>query len=209
MKLSNRSLLMVLSPVFLLGTNTASATAQGQPLSGNIQMTVDTAPTRINRSTLRQAAAEANDFKLNLKPQQAKIAPLLDVHAFEASIQETRRPPLLHAGAQDSAQMQFPRALQAAVQEIQRAVPTLKSNAVATIPDTSKIPPYIWYQSSLGGYFDGSQTTKELVRADKLYLYGGRFQDGTTVPKQPIHDYNVMGHAFRQAALPTQHFWDH
>jgi hypothetical protein len=90
----------------------------------------------------------------------------------------------------------------------QTPAPMLKTTATKTATQ-DKDAPYIWYQSAMGGYYDASGTTKELVRADRLHLFGGKFEDGTKVPKTQIRDYNAMGHAFRQQRLNTAHFWDH
>jgi hypothetical protein len=88
-----------------------------------------------------------------------------------------------------------------------KAAPILQT--IATKSDTNKVPPYIWYQSALGGYYDASGTTKEVVRAERLHQFGGKFQDGTLVPRNPIpmSDINAMGHAFRGSTTPTSHFW--
>lgn len=152
------------------------AMAQQQPLAGSLEMRVQTdeapaAPMRINRTTLRPAV-QASDYQMNLKPQQAQLAPLLDASAFKAAA-------------------------------------AALSTGVTQTENKKKDAPYIWYQSAQGGYYDGSGTTKELVWADKLYKYGGRFEDGTRVPEQPIRDMNAMGHAFRASALNTNHFWSH
>jgi hypothetical protein len=82
--------------------------------------------------------------------------------------------------------------------------------ATGSVAQTApKMPPYIWNQSIQGGYWDSSGATKDVVWANKLYLYGGKFADGTPVPKEPIRDFNAMGHAFRTGATPTQAFWTH
>lgn len=78
-----------------------------------------------------------------------------------------------------------------------------------TLATAKSAAPYIWYQSALGGYWDASGTTRDVVRADKLYRYGGKFADGTLVPPEPIRDFNAAGHAFRQNETPTQAFWTH
>lgn len=158
-------------------TATAPALAQS-PLMGNVEMRVQTeqeaGPIRINRTTLRPAV-QASDYKMNLKPQQAQMAPLLDTSAFKAAAA----------------------ALSSAIEQ-NRQTETKQKEA-----------PYIWYQSAQGGYYDASGTTKELVWADKLYKYGGKFEDGTRVPERPIRDFNAMGHAWRGNALNTSHFWSH
>lgn len=150
---------------------------QSRPLMGNVQMHVD--PTvRIDRNRLRSGVL-TNDFAVApLIPQQPAMAPLVDSTAFKGSV-NTVNP--------------------------YRAAPLLQT--VATKSDTNKEPPYIWYQSALGGYYDASGTTKEIVRAERLHLFGGKFQDGTKVPREQIRDVNAMGHAFRSNFTPTTHFW--
>jgi hypothetical protein len=137
---------------------------------------------RIDRSRLRRSAGidANNDFPTNLLPLQPQMAPLVDSSAFQGAARHIQQAP----------------------------APLLKTAATAN--DTKdKVAPYIWYQSAMGGYYDASGTTKELVRADRLHLFGGKFQDGTLVPLAPIRDYNAMGHAFRHDQLNTSHFWNH
>jgi hypothetical protein len=164
-------------------TPTSAFAQQNQPITGGVRVNdYGTTSVRINRNTLR-SGVQANDFSSSMLPQQPQTAPLMDARTFQGALNDIRRfAPLLHSGA----------------------------TATTAPPSTPQVgAPYVWYQSALGGYFDGSQTTKDLVRADRLYLYGGKFADGTTVPKEPIHDMNAMGHAFRQGKLPTQAFWSH
>lgn len=159
----------------------AQTLQQTQPIAGSVQINdYDTSSVRINRNTLR-SGVNSTDFSGSLLPQQPQVAPLLDARTF-----------------------------QGAVNTIKRLSPLLTSGATTNSTATPQVgAPYIWYQSAFGGYYDASGTTKELVRADRLYLFGGRFEDGTPVPKEPITDMNAMGHAFRQQKLPTQHFWSH
>lgn len=89
-------------------------------------------------------------------------------------------------------------------------VPYLHSTVIQNTQFSPQVgAPYIWNQSILGGYWDSSGATKDVVRADKLYLYGGKFADGTPVSKEPIRDFNSMGHAYRASSTPTQAFWSH
>jgi hypothetical protein len=69
--------------------------------------------------------------------------------------------------------------------------------------------PYIWCQSGEGGYYDSTGNAKQRVWANELYRFGGRFQDGTPVPAQPITNFNSMGHAFKTAITGGPSFWDH
>lgn len=168
----------LLAVLFTIGSQ--SAYAQGK-LNGGVQMSVDPSM-RIDRSTLRQSTGvESSDFRMNLTPQQAQTAPLLDASAFQGSVTQTPAP-----------------LLRTAVTQTATPKPEVKKDQMA---------PYIWHQSAMGGYFDGSGTTKDLVRANKLHIYGGKFADGTIVPKREILDYNEMGHAFRGFQLNTAHFW--
>jgi hypothetical protein len=67
--------------------------------------------------------------------------------------------------------------------------------------------PYVWCQSVDGGYYDSSGTAKEHVMANQLFRYGGRFQDGTPVPAEPITSFNSMGHAYHTSATGGPSFW--
>jgi hypothetical protein len=171
--------LIALAPSSAAAQNTQS----NRPLTGGVELNSDpTTSVRINRHNFH-SGVNSSDFSSSMLPQQPQTAPLLDARTFQGAVNEIRKfAPLLHSGA----------------------------SAAGNPPAIPQVgAPYIWYQSALGGYFDGSQTTKELVRADRLYLFGGKFADGTPVPKEPIRDMNAMGHAFRQAMTPTQAFWSH
>jgi hypothetical protein len=69
--------------------------------------------------------------------------------------------------------------------------------------------PYVWSQSMQGGYHDASGNISQNVNANKLYLYGGKFSDGTPVPPTPIPNQNAFGHAYKQGSLSSGIFWDH
>lgn len=58
---------------------------------------------------------------------------------------------------------------------------TFASSAV-----TRKRGNYIWQQSAVNGYYDATGQVKDLVPGDQLYLYGGKFADGTEVPFTPV-----------------------
>lgn len=69
-----------------------------------------------------------------------------------------------------------------------------------TNPDDA---PYRWGQCGTGGYYDCSGTYKgPMVWGDKLADFGGRFYDGTPVPKGPVK-INQMGHIWWQNQLST------
>ncbi len=72
----------------------------------------------------------------------------------------------------------------------------------STNPDDA---PYRWAQSGSGGYYDASGTYKgPFVWGDKIGSYGGRFYDGTPVPKGEVK-VNAMGHIWWQDQL-SQNF---
>ncbi len=196
--MNNRSIPIILLIALAAVSSVTAAIAQSEPLSGSVQMSVD--PTmRIRRSSMRQSTGvDASDFRSKLIPQQAQLAPLVDSKLFEGAAKQSQEAaPVLNSGI-----------MQQVASQIQAALPMFNSSA-AKNEAPEKLAPYIWYQSAMGGYFDGSRTTTELVRADRLYLFGGKFEDGTLVPKTQIHDFNAMGHAFKQATLNTDHFWSH
>lgn len=69
-----------------------------------------------------------------------------------------------------------------------------------TNPDDA---PYRWGQCGTGGYYDTTGTYKgPMVWGDKLAQYGGRFYDGTPVPKGEVK-INQMGHIWWQNQLST------
>ncbi|MBS1955403.1 MAG: hypothetical protein JST89_14555 [Cyanobacteria bacterium SZAS-4] len=69
-----------------------------------------------------------------------------------------------------------------------------------TNPDDA---PYRWGQCGTGGYYDTTGTYKgPMVWGDKLASYGGRFFDGTPVPKGEVK-VNQMGHIWWQNQLST------
>lgn len=65
--------------------------------------------------------------------------------------------------------------------------------------------PYVWVQSIAGGYIDQTGHCKEVVRGDHLRDWGGKFADGTPVPKGPVQ-INAAGHVFRSDMTNTNHF---
>lgn len=69
-----------------------------------------------------------------------------------------------------------------------------------TNPDDA---PYRWGQCGTGGYYDTTGTYKgPVVWGDKLAQLGGRFYDGTPVPKGEVK-INQMGHIWWQNQLST------
>lgn len=67
-----------------------------------------------------------------------------------------------------------------------------------TNPDDA---PYRWGQCGTGGYYDTTGTYKgPMVWGDKLASFGGRFFDGTPVPKGEVK-INSMGHIWWQNQL--------
>lgn len=69
-----------------------------------------------------------------------------------------------------------------------------------TNPDDA---PYRWGQCATGGYYDTTGTYKgPMVWGDKLAQFGGRFFDGTPVPKGEVK-INQMGHIWWQNQLST------
>ncbi|HEY9787493.1 MAG TPA: hypothetical protein V6D17_19045, partial [Candidatus Obscuribacterales bacterium] len=60
--------------------------------------------------------------------------------------------------------------------------------------------PYIWCQSVLGGYYDQSGVCKEVIPGYRLKDYGGRFVDGTPVPKHNVK-MNEAGHVWWEGDL--------
>ncbi len=67
--------------------------------------------------------------------------------------------------------------------------------------------PYVWVQSIAGGYIDQTGHCKEVVRGDHLRDWGGKFVDGTAVPKGPVQ-INAAGHVYRGGTTNTEHFQD-
>ncbi len=65
--------------------------------------------------------------------------------------------------------------------------------------------PYVWVQSIAGGYIDQTGHCKEVVRGDHLRDWGGKFADGTSVPKGPVQ-INAAGHVYRSTQTNTEHF---
>ena len=55
---------------------------------------------------------------------------------------------------------------------------------------------YIWGQSAMGGYYDGTGQIKVVVPGDELYKYGGKFMDGVEVPDYPV-TVNFRQHTYR------------
>jgi hypothetical protein len=79
---------------------------------------------------------------------------------------------------------------------VQQQQPRPKS----TNPDDA---PYRWGQCGTGGYYDTTGTYKgPMVWGDKLASFGGRFFDGTPVPKGEVK-INSMGHIWWQNQLST------
>lgn len=65
--------------------------------------------------------------------------------------------------------------------------------------------PYVWVQSVEGGYIDQTGHCKQVVRGDFLKDWGGKFSDGTPVPKGPVK-INAAGHVYRSERTDTDHF---
>lgn len=59
-------------------------------------------------------------------------------------------------------------------------------------PNVDSVP-YVWAQNIAGGYIDTSGHVKGSVSGDKLASYGGKFYDGTPVPRGPV-SLNPHGH---------------
>jgi hypothetical protein len=81
--------------------------------------------------------------------------------------------------------------------------------SIASSPQPTQSAPYVWCQSMAGGYSDSSGHISRNVWAADLYKFGGRFQDGTPVPREPITDFNSMGHAYHTGAVNGSSFWFH
>ena len=85
-------------------------------------------------------------------------------------------------------------------------VPTLVESAdyaTSIAPPPPPPPPpkkakgnYIWGQSAMGGYYDGTGQIKVVVPGDELYKYGGKFMDGVEVPDYPV-TVNFRQHTYR------------
>lgn len=60
--------------------------------------------------------------------------------------------------------------------------------------------PYVWCQSTLGGYYDSTNTYKGVVPGYRLKELGGRFADGTPVPRGNVK-MNEAGHVWWQGDL--------
>lgn len=65
--------------------------------------------------------------------------------------------------------------------------------------------PYIWCQSGFGGYTDASGNYQGNVPGYRLRELGGKFLDGTPVPKGPVK-VNEAGHIWYQSDLNHQSF---
>ena len=61
-------------------------------------------------------------------------------------------------------------------------------------------PPFIWAQSTQGGYYDCSGTYKGVVPGYRLRELGGKFADGTPVPRANVK-MNEAGHVWWQNEL--------
>ena len=61
-------------------------------------------------------------------------------------------------------------------------------------------PPYIWGQSINGGYYDVTNTYKGVVPGYRLRELGGKFADGTLVPRSNVK-MNEAGHVWWQNEL--------
>jgi hypothetical protein len=160
-------------------------------LRGNVNVDIENSqPLRLSRPQRASASANTNNFVGTA--QTAQTDTVLDPNSFKsAPVQQSSVSTYALNAAENFARML-----------------TSKANAAPPPPSTaSKTAPYLWYQNGGGGYWDGSGTTKDIVRADRLYQYGGKFADGTPVPKEPITSYNAMGHAYKQAKLNTGSFW--
>lgn len=55
--------------------------------------------------------------------------------------------------------------------------------------------PYVWCQSVHGGYYDASGTCKEVIPGFRLKEFGGKFVDGTPVPRNNVQ-MNEAGHVW-------------
>ena len=192
--------LQILSPIValaMLATSGLAAFAQydpnyvdiqnKRPLQGSINLDVDNVrikrvPRNIPVAPLQSSVSDTQypSSQLDLQSQTPQFDNVIDPNAFRAAAASFAGGVMNAAAAARTAQLAKP-----------------------------KDAPYIWYQSIYGGYFDGSGTTKEVVPAGRLHLFGGKFADGTPVPKTQIMSVNAAGHAFKQDKLTTDHFWDH
>lgn len=66
-------------------------------------------------------------------------------------------------------------------------------------PDPDNAP-YVWCQSVNGGYYDATGTYKTVVPGYRLRELGGRFNDGTPVPRGAVK-MNEAGHVWWQNDL--------
>lgn len=78
----------------------------------------------------------------------------------------------------------------------------LSGQAQKVGPDNA---PYIWCQSGFGGYTDASGNYQGNVSGWRLRELGGKFLDGTPVPKGPVK-VNEMGHVWYQNDLNHNSF---
>ena len=60
--------------------------------------------------------------------------------------------------------------------------------------------PFIWAQSTQGGYYDATNTFKGVVPGYRLKELGGKFVDGTPVPRGNVK-MNQAGHVWWQNDL--------
>ncbi|MBU6453272.1 MAG: hypothetical protein KGS72_15930 [Cyanobacteria bacterium REEB67] len=59
-------------------------------------------------------------------------------------------------------------------------------------------PHYIWQKSPLGGYYDASGNTHDVIKGNQLYKFGGTMADGLTpAPSGPVEQ-NSMGYIMWQ-----------
>lgn len=163
-----------------------------KPLAGGLRYDSDHAETRIRRNAGATQTTVQTPVSAPLQAQTA-IMDSLDAQVFSVGAHNTQ----LKSGTQATSFLP----------PVQIPIPQFQP-----IPQAQPKPtgaPYVWVQSAMGGYYDSSRTTPDVVRADRLHQYGGKFEDGTPVPREPIKDFNAAGHAYRAQKLDTSHFWNH
>ena len=200
----------------------------GEPIKGSVRVNVDQQPLRLVRpsSAFHAQASQSGEPSLPaLKSLTPQYDSFIGADAFKTSAKSTKleggvkvtaKPTKIQGAARNDVQTgaiaNTSRSLtaQLAAESLAKLNHVFSTGAAATAPPavpSGREAPYIWVQASVGGYYDASHTTPNVVTADQLYRYGGKFADGTPVPTEPIASLNSMGHAYHKGSLATDSFW--
>ena len=180
--------------------------AQQTKLAALLACAITAACTAVNSAPLR-GQVEINEGPVRLT-RQAPKADVVSPAAFSGAAQSTQLTGSTEASDFASAPLQKQTPKAAALPAPLAGQASTISGGVSQTKPQPKEPPYIWWQSLYGGYYDGSGTlsSNNVIPADQLYKYGGKFSDGTPVPRTPISSKNIAGHAFKQGSLTSNIF---